>query len=453
MATIYIDPTVSGTGTGTFSDPYKSWGSVTFVAGNEYLQKGGTTFNGGIKTAVSGTATAQIIIGAYDGATGLRVTGGVNRARINGATSALPEHYCIFLNTASWVTIDNLELFDSGLAPTPPHSNLTATAIVIGNSTNNTVSNCYIHDVRVTPGSVGNEDHNGIQMFGSFHRVINNVIDNIPCDGVWFRGSNNLVEGNRISRVSYQNDRGDCIQGSGISGTRCDFNVIRNNFCDHRAKAAKQAIFVGGISGGNWTAGNVADSNVCLLPVYDGVTNTTCIYMEGTDCVVRNNVCRGGYAGIYAHASGNRITGNVMIGQDLGYTNTPGVLGTVLVNNYISGATNFGIYAFGDTTAVFQNNVVVNCSKGIFRDASATENFNAFGGNVVNNSNLALGANDIVTDVRPFVEPDGSLKTGDNPLATAGTYRAGVTLANGRLRPGFVPIGAYMAVLPRTART
>jgi hypothetical protein len=40
-----------------------------------------------------------------------------------------------------------------------------------------------------------------------------------------------------------------------------------------------------------------------------------------------------------------------------------------------------------------------------------------------------------------------------NALALSGTYVSGVTLANGRLRPGYVPIGAYMAVLPRTART
>jgi len=67
-----------------------------------------------------------------------------------------------------------------------------------------------------------------------------------------------------------------------------------------------------------------------------------------------------------------------------------------------------------------------------------------------------------VGSTEQYVASDGSLKIpstatlaslpADNPLALSGTYVSGVTLANGRLRPGFTPIGAYMAVLPRTAR-
>lgn len=37
--------------------------------------------------------------------------------------------------------------------------------------------------------------------------------------------------------------------------------------------------------------------------------------------------------------------------------------------------------------------------------------------------------------------------------ATAGTYVQGVTLRNGRMRPNATPVGAYLALTPRTART
>ena len=69
MATIYINPEVSGTGSGTLNDPYRSWASVTWTAGNSYLQKRGTSFAGQIAPSTSGTLGNPIEIGAYgDGA-------------------------------------------------------------------------------------------------------------------------------------------------------------------------------------------------------------------------------------------------------------------------------------------------------------------------------------------------------------------------------------------------
>jgi hypothetical protein len=66
------------------------------------------------------------------------------------------------------------------------------------------------------------------------------------------------------------------------------------------------------------------------------------------------------------------------------------------------------------------------------------------------------------TDPRPFLDAGYTLKVPGgtnlsslataNPLALAGTYIQGVTLRNGRMRPGYCPVGAYQAVLPRTER-
>lgn len=55
------------------------------------------------------------------------------------------------------------------------------------------------------------------------------------------------------------------------------------------------------------------------------------------------------------------------------------------------------------------------------------------------------------TDPTPYLHPDGRLRTPFmlddipmlNPLGAAGTYVQGVTLRNGRLNPGRVPVGAY----------
>jgi len=71
MATIYIDPTYPGSGSGTIAAPFSSWASVTWTAGNSYLQKAGTTFTtavggpGRIGVTTNGTITSRIYIGRY----------------------------------------------------------------------------------------------------------------------------------------------------------------------------------------------------------------------------------------------------------------------------------------------------------------------------------------------------------------------------------------------------
>lgn len=81
---------------------------------------------------------------------------------------------------------------------------------------------------------------------------------------------------------------------------------------------------------------------------------------------------------------------------------------------------------------------------------SINNNINGYGTAVFNGT--ATGT--VTTNTRANLYPDGSLKPPgtSNPLALAGSYLSGITLRNGRLRPGVVPIGAYMPTLPRTPR-
>lgn len=64
-------------------------------------------------------------------------------------------------------------------------------------------------------------------------------------------------------------------------------------------------------------------------------------------------------------------------------------------------------------------------------------------------------------DPRPYLAADYRLRTTidiggipmPNPLRNAGTYFAGAKLMNGRARPGWTPVGAYMGVVPRATAT
>jgi hypothetical protein len=177
-------------------------------------------------------------------------------------------------------------------------------------------------------------------------------------------------------------------------------------------------------------------------------------------CVSRNNE---GLAFSLNRGSNNKIFGCVGYGNGLQALQANAAPNSQ-VNNCTFWSNNSGTRApnnveirfseTGSTSCVVSNNVLIGTrSTGVEFNSTAggTATTNAISGYttaVLNGS--ASGT--ITTDMRPWLNSDGSLRMPGNPLATAGTYVSGVTLANGRLRPNFTPIGAYMAVLPRTAR-
>ena len=86
--------------------------------------------------------------------------------------------------------------------------------------------------------------------------------------------------------------------------------------------------------------------------------------------------------------------------------------------------------------------------QGVWPGYSALFN-NAAGAYAGSGQSLTVGSNNVTAD--PQVRTDGSIRP-NSPCATTGIYAQGIPLSNGRLRPGYTPIGAYMAVVPRAAR-
>lgn len=164
--------------------------------------------------------------------------------------------------------------------------------------------------------------------------------------------------------------------------------------------------------------------------------------------IVRNN---GGPAIVVNPCVGMNIFNNTCVG-----------------NNTDSTIANTGEIVLSDTRdAVVRNNALVPGAGRTFGISASAGTVNLTGStNRVQTGFTAAQTgtftNNAVGDVSSYIRSDGSLIVPntatiatvgtDNPLATAGTYVAGVTLRNGRLRPGFAPIGAYQAVVPRAAR-
>lgn len=65
--TIYIDPSQENlAGDGSQNNPYDSWRGITFIPGNTYRQKRGTTYWGSISIKnISGSTSAKIALGVY----------------------------------------------------------------------------------------------------------------------------------------------------------------------------------------------------------------------------------------------------------------------------------------------------------------------------------------------------------------------------------------------------
>lgn len=166
---------------------------------------------------------------------------------------------------------------------------------------------------------------------------------------------------------------------------------------------------------------NRGDGNMALgcVAVRNGVGGFGCNLSR--DSKIRN--CTFLYNGLTTRPNGASV-GEILF-------NGPSTTGSEVRNCVLLGSLSRGI-SFWPGAA--------NCN-------SINNNINGYGTAVLNGT--ATGT--VAANTRADFFSDGALRPNSN-LATAGAYVSGVTLANGRLRPGYVPIGAYMAVQPRAPR-
>jgi hypothetical protein len=172
-ATIYIDPTNSASGqNGTISNPYNSWTDFSFVNGNTYLQKRGTTYTSSTQILIS--SRSNIFIGAY---------GSGNRPKFSYTGSG----YAFRVESSSGCTIDNFEV----------NGNTNAVALVglVGNqsnySTNNKVDNCLLYNAHNT----NNAGFGVYSSYNSYLQILNTEIHNVALDGMYLAYIPNITIG------------------------------------------------------------------------------------------------------------------------------------------------------------------------------------------------------------------------------------------------------------------
>jgi len=289
---------------------------------------------------------------------------------------------------------------------------------------------------------------------GLYLDVASGTLADVGCENC--RVFNNLCVAN-ADYAPAPADISSSMLSAGIGILFSQNNTITGNVCIGNAA---------GVCVGAWTINNRIYNNTLVGNKY-GVVQLWNMTSPGN--TIRNNIVKD-------------CTSHTFLAPDIGTRATTGNItlsGTTGTVTCTSTANDFAVHAFGYAILAGsgyahiiskQSNTQVtakvlvpfsgttfnngNWSLSFGQDQGVWPGYSALFGNAAgayagSGQSLTVGSNNVTTD--PLVRTDGRIAS-NSPCATAGLYERGVPLANGRMRPGFAPIGAYMAMLDRTAR-
>lgn len=294
-------------------------------------------------------------------------------------------------------------------------------------------------------------DYDGV---GLYLDVASGVLPDVGCDDC--RVFENLCVGN----TDYSPNAADIsssMLSAGIGVLFSQNNIITGNVCIGNAA---------GICVGAWTINNRIYNNTLIGNKF-GIVQLWNMTSPGN--TIRNNIIKD-------------CTSHAFLAPDIGTRTTTGNItlsGTTGTVTCTSTANDFAVHAFGyailagsgyghilskqsntqvtiKVLSTFSGTTFTNGNwqlsfgqdQGVWPGYSALFN-NAAGAYAGTGQSLTVGSNNVTAD--PQVLSDGSIRP-NSPCATTGIYAQGIPLSNGRLRPGYTPIGAYMAVQPRAPR-
>ena len=305
---VYIDPGAATTGNGTSSSPYKSWSSVTFIAGKSYLQKRGTVAREQITVNASGKAGSPIVIGAY-GSGALPVilgseietgwtleSGNIYSKQMSLDSLGMVTQDGIVLSRLIWNT-NVATTFATGLAGSftfnPSDNKVYARCTDNANPNTHTIevsrryygiNGVHVSYVRIENIEIRNVSLHGIQFEdSSFIDVSGCEIKNLG--GAYFVGSglyagNGIEFGNQSTDCSVANTTVENIFDSGVSPQTYDSNTNAARFVFSGLTISKCGF--AGIEVAVLNTGGTINSSI------DGVTISDSIISE----------CGKGYSGI-----------------------------------------------------------------------------------------------------------------------------------------------------------
>lgn len=297
MATYYIDPTWTGTASGTFALPYTSYASLpSLSAGDFVLQKESTVFRGHFTVGQSGSAGSPITFGVYAAATGNQITNKIAVASWEGSGSAASN---FTTGAQSYISIIG---FDFG--------NVTSGRYGLSIGSANTAKGCIISYCRASNLSVAsggislisNEGYPGTTVSNcEFSNNAYGMIISGSTGSGYFNISNNICNYNAESGIRLALTTSATIKGS-----------ISNNICNYNGTIA-------GTEGKGLGIDNLCDStgfkiinNTCKHNFSIGIRLGSVSFITNAPYVSGNNCSNNGQFGInLSRGAGWVITGNI----------------------------------------------------------------------------------------------------------------------------------------------
>lgn len=377
MATYYVGATSAGLNNGT--SPENCWNVTTFNSQHASVILPGDTIyildthnagSGGthyITLAKSGTLNSRITIrGDYPGRPGI-LDG--NNLRVSA----------LYTNGFSHLTISNLEV-----------KNFTQRGFFIQDASGTQTVDLYVTVDKCNLYNIGNTytSATSIRAYGRYFTLSNCIIDGCGDDCVSIRGKYAKIYGNVIKNPSLSGATGDCIALGG-SSAELDGYEIYNNILDHTNIDSKHCIVISNLI--DSAVGRIYNNTIlCYLA---GIVNIGIFVEDGSCTIYGNNFTNGVKSVSISNLTsgkhlvfGNISTGATSYGLTTNYS-ASAPTNVIFANNTV---TNTSIGIAGDTNnnnIQIINNIITNCTKGIWRFLSGqSESYNC----IYNCTNLSM---------------------------------------------------------------
>ncbi|MGV8964415.1 MAG: cadherin domain-containing protein, partial [Candidatus Saccharimonadaceae bacterium] len=337
-ATIYIDPTNTSSGqNGSITNPYDSWTDFSFVNGNTYLQKRGTTYTSSSQIYIS--SKSNILIGAYN-------SGGRPKFSFTGSG------YAFYIVSSSNCTVENFEVNGN--------SNAAALISIYGTTSsytvNNIINNCLLYNAH-SQGS-----GQGICGFYNDHlTILNTEIHNVAIDGIYLAyepnieiGYCNIYDVNRryFSNPDQYYSSGDGIQ---LDGNYDGFRIHHTTIDRTNGAGNKYDLILNSAGSSQYASGII---EYCTFKTGPNVSSAVHIEM-GDNIITRYNIFKGSTQGIKLggnNTSNNLIHNNLFYDCKYGVGIAWGVTNTKVYNNVFYHVSSYHIWV-DRTNVITRNNI------------------------------------------------------------------------------------------------
>ena len=223
---IYVDPSAATNGSGTELSPYNTWSSVTFIAGNSYFQKCGTTSNVGFTISTKATLEYPILIDKYGSGNNPIIT---STANLTGSYVTIQNFefksrgYVTIQNAGNHITVKNNKFSDSTVC------------IWMGSATGTSCNNNIIEYNDLSDADSSCISADGTKATSGNENIIrNNIIHDSHVDGMNFGGIEYfIIEKNTVYNIGNTTSPGASgihFGGNGdFNGPESNNNIVRYN--------------------------------------------------------------------------------------------------------------------------------------------------------------------------------------------------------------------------------